>query len=292
MDWRLLLRSNRGVISGSALCAAGLSRHTLRTRVRNGSWQAVLPDVIVAHSGQLSAWERRKAAVLYAGEGAMLSHFSAGALFALGAEERVDVTIPHGRRRKDRAFVTVHQSARRCRPVSVDGLRCTPAARAVVDMACRLRKIDDVNALVSRAVQRRLVTVAELAAQAEKLPKHGSAHVRRVLSDLTAGTRSPGESAFLRLISSSGLRMPLFNAPVTTSAGTFYADALWEAERLIVEIDGAAWHLDALAWRRDLWRQNLLLNAGYRVLRFPVQRLRDDPAGVLAEIRTALRRAA
>lgn len=90
----------------------------------------------------------------------------------------------------------------------------------------------------------------------------------------------------------AGLPPPQLNAPIRTPRGTFYADALWAEERLIVEIDGAAWHLDAKSWRHDLWRQNLLINAGYRVLRFPVLRLKEDAPAVIAEIRTALRMAA
>lgn len=293
MHWHTVLTLHRNVARGSELRACGLSRHTLATRLRTGAWQRLLPDILVAHSGPVSIWELREAALLYAGPDSALSHHSAAAVFGLvRAERRIEVTIRNGRRLSDRSFVAVHQSSRPWLGVKRGGLICTHAARTVVDLACAMRGVDDVSGLVSAAVQRDLVSVAELQVEARCLPRRGPALLRRVLEDVATGSRSAGEAAFLRLLRSACLPIPELNAPIHTSAGTFYADALWQAERLVVEIDGAAWHLDALSWRRDLWRQNLLQNAGYRVLRFPVQRLRDDPAGVVAEIRTALRTAA
>lgn len=293
MDWEALLRANDGVARGSDLRAAGLSRHTLRTRLGNGTWQRVLPDVVVAHSGRLSIWECRRAAFLYAGPRSMLSHDSAAAVCGLNPTEHlVHVTVRNGRRLLDREFVWVHQSSRPCIAVLRGGLPCTPIPRTVVDIACTMRHRDDVSALVSRAVQRRMVTVAQLVAEAATLPRSRPAMLRQVLDDVAAGTRSAGEAAFLRLVRTARLPLPELNVPIRTPAKTYIVDALWRAERLIVEIDGAAWHLNAVSWQDDLRRQNRLHNAGYRVLRFPVQRLRDDPLGVIDEIRIALNRAA
>ncbi len=103
------------------------------------------------------------------------------------------------------------------------------------------------------------------------------------------GARSAGEAEFVRLVQRSGLPTPEFNARVETAEGSFLVDALWRDYGLGVEIDGAAWHLDVLSWERDLRRQNLVHTAGVTLLRFPVRRLRDDPAGVVDELRAALR---
>jgi very-short-patch-repair endonuclease len=293
VDWEALLRANEQVARGSDLRAAGLSRHTLSSRLRNGAWQRVLPDIVVAHSGPLSLRERRHAALLFAGEGSMLSHRSAAAIHGLGETERsIEVTIAHGRHIRGRDFVTVHQSARLCRWVYRSGVPVTTVARTVVDLAATSRRLDDVRATVSRVVQQRATTIDELYAEFELAPRQGSALLATALEEVAAGSRSAAESLFLRLVRRARLPAPQLNAPIRTSGGLFYADALWEEERLIVEIDGAAWHLDAAAWRRDLRRQNLLLNAGYRVLRFPAHRLREDPAGVIAEVTAALRLAA
>lgn len=256
-------------------------------------WQRVLPDIVVAHSGRLSIWECRRAAVLYGGPHSMLSHDSAAAMVELLPTERfVHITVGNGHRLLDRGFVRVHQSSRSCILVLRGGLPCTPVKRTVVDVACTMRHLDDVSALVSKAVQRRMVTVAQLVAEAAVLPRGRPALLRQVLDEVAAGTRSAGEAEFLRLVRKAGLPLPELNVPIPTAAKTYEVDALWPKQRLIVEIDGAGWHLSALSWQADLHRQNQLHNAGYRILRFPVRRLKEDAAGVIAEIRAALQLAA
>ncbi|MGH3599613.1 MAG: endonuclease domain-containing protein, partial [Pseudonocardiaceae bacterium] len=97
-----------------------------------------------------------------------------------------------------------------------------------------------------------------------------------------------GEADFLRLLRRARLPMPELNAPVQTAAGVYYLDGLWREHGIGTEVDGAAWHLDATSWEQDLKRQNHIQAAGITLLRFPVRRLRDDPAGVIAELRAAL----
>lgn len=75
---------------------------------------------------------------------------------------------------------------------------------------------------------------------------------------------------------------------MNTPLGSFRVDALWAEYGVAAEIDGAAWHLNAPNWERDLQRQNKILASGLMLLRFPVRRLRTDGAGVHTEIRTAL----
>ena len=61
---------------------------------------------------------------------------------------------------------------------------------------------------------------------------------------------------------------------------------------LAVEVDGRAWHSDARTFVADRRRQNLLVNAGWTVLRYTWADLTERPGSVLAEIRSALSRAA
>jgi len=63
-------------------------------------------------------------------------------------------------------------------------------------------------------------------------------------------------------------------------ADLYYADA-----RLILEYDGAN-HRDRLA--DDNRRQNLLINAGYRILRFTATDIHQRPDVVVAQVRDAL----
>ena len=56
-----------------------------------------------------------------------------------------------------------------------------------------------------------------------------------------------------------------------------WLDAVWEAARLIVEVDGR-WPTDVATWWEDMQRDNEFTISGYRVLRFPAHAIRSDPA--------------
>jgi hypothetical protein len=78
---------------------------------------------------------------------------------------------------------------------------------------------------------------------------------------------------------------PSGNAEVLTSVGRFFVDALWRSRGVAAEADGAAFHLSAEDWSRDLVRQNAIQSAGVLLMRFPVRRLRSAPRDCGAELR-------
>src|SRR6185436_2067145 len=65
--------------------------------------------------------------------------------------------------------------------------------------------------------------------------------------------------------------------------GTFVADFCCHALRLVVELDGAV-HETSAQCAHDHNRDWYLRSRGYNVLRFPNDRVFDDPEGVLEEI--------
>jgi very-short-patch-repair endonuclease len=197
---------------------------------------------------------------------------------------QVHITVPHGRGRQSAGFVVVHQSQSISRVVRAEGLPCLYSPRTVIDVACDMRALDDVRALLSHAVQRGIVNIDHLRNEVIKAPKRGSGFLRIALAEVAAGARSPGEAEFLRLVKHARLPRPLLNASISVGGRRYVVDALWPQQRLIVEIDGLAWHLDSTSWESDLRRQNLLHSAGYVLLRFPVRRVREDPAGVISEL--------
>ena len=289
MSWPAALRPDDRVATTTELQAHGVTRARIRHQLDSGHWQRPLPQVIVGHSGPLGARQRWLAALAYGGRGSLLSHRSAAVLLGLRiTEHAVEITMPGGRFRPSMEFVQVHQSARPTTRIVRAGLPCSTVARTVVDLACDLRGGDDVRALVSDSVQRGLTTVDALLRESEHSPRHSPQLLRRALEEVLAGTRSAGEAAFLRLIRDAGLPEPEFNATVRTPKGSFVVDVLWREYGVAVEIDGAAWHLNAPSWENDLRRQNLLHISGLLLLRFPVKRLKADRRGVVAETRAAL----
>ena len=65
-------------------------------------------------------------------------------------------------------------------------------------------------------------------------------------------------------------------------------DALWRDERVIVELDGYAFHKSRAQFETDRRRDAKLQVAGYRVLRITQQRLHHEPEAVLADLRALL----
>ena len=65
-------------------------------------------------------------------------------------------------------------------------------------------------------------------------------------------------------------------------------DVLFEQERVVIEVDGYGTHSSREAFQRDRTRQNELVAAGYRVLRFTWDDLDRRPAAVIRQVRTAL----
>jgi very-short-patch-repair endonuclease len=68
-------------------------------------------------------------------------------------------------------------------------------------------------------------------------------------------------------------------------AGRFVADFLAPSLRLIVEVDGAAWHSQRHA--ADARRDRVLERAGYRVLRIEAELVMRDLTAAVALIRAA-----
>ena len=99
--------------------------------------------------------------------------------------------------------------------------------------------------------------------------------------DTTEPTRTELERALLSLLRSAGLPRPLVN----TKVGPYEADAVWPAERVVVEVDGWAAHGHRGAFERDRARDADLQARGYAVLRFTWRQVLDEP--LLVATRTA-----
>ena len=66
-------------------------------------------------------------------------------------------------------------------------------------------------------------------------------------------------------------------------------DALWEDEKVAVQLDTYEFHGTPAAFEDDRRRDAVLQVAGYSVLRVTGRWLDDDPAGVTATVRSLLR---
>jgi very-short-patch-repair endonuclease len=287
----------------------GVDKDRIRRAVRAGRWQEPVPGVVVLHSGGLSRRERLLTALEWAGPVGRLSHTSALLLQGARVDEPaarrrvagvrgqyvappdaglVQVSVPHGRHLTSIEFVVVHLSRRPLGDLVVDGLRTTSAARAVVDVALSASRRHDVDHVVADALQKGLAELEAVAEGVRAAGRRAGPWLKDAVADAARGMRSVGESDLRRVILGADLPEPEWNARIETSEGAFFLDAYWRRQRIGAEADGAAFHLSAGDWARDLRRQNAIQGTGVRLFRFPVRRLRWEEAQCASELARAL----
>ena len=107
------------------------------------------------------------------------------------------------------------------------------------------------------------------------------------MSHYTVGTfitRSRLEKDFVRLCDEHGLPRP----EVNTHIEGMECDFVWRDARLIVEVDGYAFHRIRSVFVSDREKDVILRLAGWTVLRFAYEHVTDRPAWVAAAIRRSL----
>lgn len=280
--------SQHGVVAYYQLMRLGLLRHHVQHRVRNGYLRRVHHGVYAVGHAPLTAHGRWMAAVLACGPGALLSHRDAAALWDLRATRRRAIDVTGARSLKGHEGIALHRP-RRLHPddrAEVDGIPVTSVARMLLDFAevASLRQLDR---LVEQTELRGLFDLRAIDTLLERsCGRRGVPHLQRAIAGarpFVPFTRSELERAFADLCRGSG-REPAMNVWVAGHE----ADALFAAERLVVEIDGVAVHGTRQAKRRDPMRDAALQIAGYRILRVSEEWLRSDPAGVARTVREML----
>jgi hypothetical protein len=179
-------------------------------------------------------------------------------------------------------------------PVDVEivgAIPCTTGARLVVDMATTSDQMD-VFAIVDDAIGGRHTTQQRLHERAAAL-RPGRRHAALVRDVTAPGAAARFHSWLERLGDSTfrahGLPEPRWNAPIYDAGRRVaLADALFEAWRVVVELDGLRFHSEPGQVARDKARDRRLAIRGYLVLRFTYWELVERPAEVVAEIREAL----
>ncbi len=283
--------AQEGLVHRSQLLAVGISRWSIAHRVELGSLHPVARNVFAVGHTALGPRAPETAALLSVGENCVLSHASAVAVWKLLdiREDRVELTVA-GRNVRQRPGVRVYRVAELdSRDVRLrDGLPVTSPARTLIDFAGQRETDNDAIArALSEARVQRLVTDRELvAAMARCRTRGGVARLRAVLDrhDERIHSRHAAERRLIKLIHRARLPTPEANARVLGHE----VDLLWRAEKLVVEMDGWAFHGHRAAFERDRDRDQRLIAAGYRVIRITWRQLEREPFVVVARIAQAL----
>jgi len=255
-----------GVVSVGQLHNAGIEKSGISRRVRSGRLHRLHRGVYAVGHRADSHQRRWMAAVLACGEGAVLSHGSAAALwgFLRPIAGPIHVSVPTANGRVARAGIHLHR-----RP-SLTSTQFT--YRRGIPVTTAASTIDDLRGAVPPRWFRRAVRQAEVAG------------VRLGPSVVTDRTRSDVEGDFLALSRRYDLPVPEVNVRV----GRWTVDFLWRRERLAVETDSYRWHRGRVAFEDDHARDLDLNSAGFDVRRFTGRQIAAEPGRVAAVIRDAL----
>jgi len=285
------------VISRSQALACGLTVAALRHRTRpSGPWRILLPAVYLVDAREPTIPQREVAAMLYAGEGSMITGIAALWRHEIRhpLSDVVDVLVPAARKLQSTGFARVWRTTRLpARPWTAGGVRFAPPPRAVADAALTLTASDEVRAIVADAVQRNRCTIPELTAELSGGPVRGSARLRQALAEVASGIRSVAEGDLRNLLRRGRVPVPYFNARLF--AGEVFLgmpDAWWADVGVAVEVDSREWHLSPADWERTLRRHAEMSAHGIIVLHFTPGQIRREPERVLAAINKALASAA
>lgn len=285
------------VISRSQALACGLTAGALRHRTQpNGPWRILLPGVYLVDAKEPNVPQREIAAMLYAGDGSMITGIAA--LWRHGIRypvpDLVDVLVPAPRKLQSTGFARVWRTSRMpTRSWAVGSVRFAPPPRAVADAALTLTASEEVRAVVAAAVQQNRCTIPELTTELSGGPVRGSARFRQALAEVASGVRSVAEGDLRNLLRRGRVPVPYFN-PKLYAGEVFLAmpDAWWPDAGVAVEVDSREWHLSPADWERTLRRHAEMSAHGIIVLHFTPSQIRREPERVLAAIRKALESAA
>jgi very-short-patch-repair endonuclease len=136
----------------------------------------------------------------------------------------------------------------------------------------------------------RLLRSLEDAASGDMKSRTGAAQLRLLGAELESGAQSQAESLALHLLQRAGVQGFRVNFGVRSGRRRVVIDIAFPDERLAVEIDGQAWHTSPRRFQSDRARQNRLVAAGWRVLRFTWRDLTETPDAVIRSITDELQR--
>lgn len=286
-----------GILSAAQAAALGFTANAIRTRVDAGRWERVLPGVYRIAGAPERGRQAASAAVLWAGEDALVSHEAGAVLWGLDGvvTRRVEVMVPYACTRRHPAVV-VHRT-KQLATVDRDllhGIPITSVARTLVDLAGAVDAAVLEVALES-ALRQNLTTCPFVEWRLRELGgtgRTGTAVLRRLLEERGRGVaalESALEAAVWRLLLGTDLPYPVRQHTVTVAGRLVRLDFAWPDVLVAVEADGYAFHRGRRAFVDDRARTAALVAAGWRVIPVTWDDIRDRPDDVVAHVRAALR---
>jgi very-short-patch-repair endonuclease len=283
--------SQSDVFTRNQAYVEGWSRRQTRRRLEVGRWRIVAGKGLCGRDVSIGAWQLASATLL-TWPGAIVSHEVAGVLHGLPVPLGVVGTaIVDPGRKLGAAGLRAHRCRLRPEEIGTVGrMPVTTFARTAIDLL-GAGNWDQSRSLWSWLAARQLMTLEDLdKAIRDRAWWDGTTQLRRLAAASATGSASAGEDRLHDLLRGARIEGWRANVPVHQD-GRFIAivDLLFERERIVIEFDGYRTHSDRDAFQRDRTRQNRLITAGFRVLRFTWADVTSRPDYVTETIARALK---
>jgi Transcriptional regulator, AbiEi antitoxin/Protein of unknown function (DUF559) len=293
---RELARLQEGIVSRRQALRSGMTPDAVKWAVRRGAWEPVYPGVYAVFTGTVGRRARLWATLLYAGEGAVLSHETAAELTGLADRKSalITVTVPNGRRVVAPPGVKIHISRQA-------GLKWrfargipphTLTDDTIIDLANAADSLDDVIGWVTTAFARHLTSEWPLRrAIAARIRLRWRDQLNEIITFAAGGTHSVLEFRYDRDVERAhGLPRAARQVPFIKRDGSRgFRDRYYEqCGRLVIELDGKRYHPDENR-QHDRARDNLAAAKGGSTLRYDWGDVTREACETAAQVYEALR---
>jgi very-short-patch-repair endonuclease len=273
-----------GVVTRAQLAALGYSDEMIDHALETGRLQGWHRSVFaVGHQG-LSAHGLCMAAVLFRGQGALVSYQSA--VWLWGLERKLEIPVHVSVRWRGHAQDAIglhHCPALRDEDVTeTERLPVTGVSRTLLDYASTATHYR-LERAIDQADRLGLLDLVAIDRITDEVRGHrGRGPLRRamVIYRESGFTRSGGEKRMLAALADAGVQRPVVNNFIEG----YELDFFWERERLAIELDSWEHHRGRRSFEEDRKRQEELAMAGIETIRITGTRLKREPRKVARRI--------
>jgi hypothetical protein len=277
---------DRLVVATEALADGSITRREL-----NRSYTKLHRNVYARADVKLTALDRARAAWLWSDRRATLvGHSAAAALGSKWIPDDAPVELAHSRRPPNQGIAIRSNCIRDDELCTVDGIRCTTAARTAYDLGRRL-PLEAAVIRIDALLNATRVPIADVGAVAARYPgARGIRQLRRAVDFADAGAESPQETRLRLLLIASGLPRPVTQIPVTDGHGRVRRriDMGWPEWMVGAEYDGEQHFTGSDDYANDIDRLEFLANRGWTIVRVSARQLRSERNAIVARVTKAL----
>jgi very-short-patch-repair endonuclease len=246
------------------------------------------PQVFLVGGHRRTAEARIRAAALWAGPDGVIC--GPAAAFWHGMLERapavVDLTVPGRAKPKPQPGIAIRRRDLFDADITVrGGVRVAAPPFAALETAVAL---PDGSPFLDRALQKHVRFPALYRSYCRNIGRTGSSAAGRLLTAAADRAASAAERLLVRLLREAGITGWVLDHPL----GPYTIDLAFPEQRVAIEVDGWAYHVDPERFRNDRRKGNFLTRLGWDLLRFTWHGLHTQPSRSVREVVETLARAA